>query len=65
MRNLWNRCGDLWCEFMHSGSMWPIHGTYRCRQCLRTRPVSWGQPSGSGIRPKTLVIAKKNGLLAA
>jgi hypothetical protein len=41
MRNLWIRCEDLWCEFMHAGILWPIHGEYRCRECLRTRAVPW------------------------
>jgi hypothetical protein len=31
----------LWCKFAHSSVMWPIHGQYRCRKCLRLYPVPW------------------------
>jgi len=41
MKNFWTRYNELWCEFIHMGSMWPIHGAYRCRQCLRIRTVPW------------------------
>jgi hypothetical protein len=30
-----------WCRKMHDGAMWPIHGRYICRQCLREHPVEW------------------------
>jgi len=33
-------CGASIC---HNGAMWPIHGAYRCRQCLRTRQVPWNE----------------------
>jgi len=26
---------------MHSNAMWPIHGRYICRVCLREYPISW------------------------
>jgi hypothetical protein len=30
-----------WCHTMHPAPMWPIHGEYRCRRCLRQHPVPW------------------------
>jgi hypothetical protein len=30
-----------WCKRMHSKAMWPIHGKYICRVCLREYPISW------------------------
>lgn len=30
-----------WCRRTHSKAMWPIHGRYICRVCLREYPVSW------------------------
>ena len=33
----------IWCRLTHAGPMWPIHGTYRCSECLRQYPVPWGQ----------------------
>jgi len=65
MKSLWSRCGDLWCEFMHNGAMWPIHGAYRCRQCLRSRAVPWEQAKPHDPRPDQSLVARENGLLAA
>ncbi len=36
------KLGDLWCNFMHTSAMWPIHGHYRCAECGREYPVPWG-----------------------
>jgi hypothetical protein len=35
MRNVIERIEQLWCENMHTETMWPIHGKYRCGTCLR------------------------------
>ena len=35
MRNVIERIEQLWCENMHTETMWPIHGKYRCGKCLR------------------------------
>jgi hypothetical protein len=35
------KLGTLWCGLMHDAPMWPIHGTYRCRNCGRHYPVPW------------------------
>ena len=64
MKNILNRCGELWCEYMHNGAMWPIHGAYRCRQCLRTRQVPWNESTYATARRPAVAINKK-GLLAA
>ena len=41
MKTFWSRTAELWCKLMHQDAMWPIHGYYRCRSCLRQYPVSW------------------------
>jgi hypothetical protein len=38
---MWNRIADLWCRKMHTEAMWPIHGRYVCKRCLREYPVEW------------------------
>jgi len=45
MKDFLNQYNDLWCEFMHEDAMWPIHGVYQCRQCLRKRTVPWANQS--------------------
>ena len=45
MKNFWMQYNDLWCEFMHMGAMWPIHGSYSCRKSLRVRTVPWAKQS--------------------
>ena len=35
------RLGDLWCEVMHTTTMWPIHGHYECATCGRRHQVPW------------------------
>jgi hypothetical protein len=38
---MWNRIADLWCRKMHREAMWPIHGRYICKRCLREHQVDW------------------------
>jgi hypothetical protein len=38
---MWNRIADLWCRKMHTDAMWPIHGKYVCKRCMREHPVEW------------------------
>jgi hypothetical protein len=39
------RVAVAWCRLMHRDAMWPIHGKYQCRKCLRSYPISWaGEP---------------------
>ncbi len=35
--------GNWWCRKMHGTPMWPIHGFYVCRICLRSFPLDWGK----------------------
>jgi transposase-like protein len=42
---MWDRISELWCRRMHSRAMWPIHGRYLCRQCLREYTVKWEGPA--------------------
>jgi hypothetical protein len=39
--NLTKKVGDAWCRIMHDSPMWPIHGQYQCRRCMRRFPVPW------------------------
>ena len=38
---------EWWCQWAHEGSMWPIHGQYRCAQCYRIYGVDW-DAAGAG-----------------
>jgi hypothetical protein len=38
-----DKVGDLWCRYTHEAVMWPIHGHYQCRICLRQYPVPWAE----------------------
>ena len=35
--------GNLWCRLIHDAPMWPIHGEYQCRVCLRRYGVPWAE----------------------
>ncbi len=41
MNTLWRDLAEFWCKSMHPDPMWPAHGRYRCRKCLREYPVPW------------------------
>ncbi len=56
---MWARLSDLWCEYMHDGALWPIHGAYQCRECFRVRVVPWNDdrttvPSGILKQPVSI-----------
>lgn len=36
-----SRVGMLWCNLRHDELMWPAHGRYQCRRCLRYHPLEW------------------------
>lgn len=38
---MFDRIATMWCRKMHTHAMWPIHGKYTCRQCLRQYRVVW------------------------
>ncbi len=46
MQELMERIEKLWCEHMHSGVMWPIHGRYRRGTCFREYEVPFELPEG-------------------
>jgi hypothetical protein len=52
MLNLLNSWLELWCNVMHRKTMWPIHGQYRCAECMRVLPVEWASQNS-----RTPVIA--------
>jgi len=60
MTNFLNSCGAVWCQLMHRGAMWPMHGVYRCRECMRLYEVPW-----TVKQAKRFVIDRKGGRLAA
>ena len=41
VKQLFNQLGTWWCMRMHSTAMWPLHGKYRCRTCLREFAVEF------------------------
>jgi hypothetical protein len=41
MSYLLDKISQGWCKTMHPAPMWPIHGAYQCRVCLRRYPVAW------------------------
>ena len=41
MKEILNQIGGWWCLRMHDSVMWPAHGKYRCRTCLREYPVEF------------------------
>lgn len=58
------KLGDLWCRLMHTSPMWPIHGSYQCRECGRSYPVPWAvphivQPAHLAIRPEERVAESR------
>lgn len=44
---MWNRIAEIWCKSVHTEAMWPIHGKYVCKRCLREYNVEWEGPSSA------------------
>jgi hypothetical protein len=38
---MWERFLAAWCRMTHDEAMWPMHGRYVCRRCLREHEVEW------------------------
>ena len=57
MRSLWNRASIGWCRTFHPEPLWPVHGQYRCRACLRTYSVPWQDGDVRPTRPATSQMA--------
>jgi len=53
MRALWNRASIGWCRTFHPEPLWPVHGKYRCRACLRMYAVPWQEGDVLPTRPAT------------
>jgi len=54
--------GRFWCKLTHRDPMWPIHGYYLCRECLRQYPVQWelhpqpaSIPAQMSTRPESVI----------
>ncbi len=45
------KLGSLWCRYLHTAVMWPIHGHYSCRVCLRRYPVPWESTRAARAMP--------------
>jgi hypothetical protein len=52
MKQLLDQAETLWCHAMHGEVMWPIHGEYRCRACLRTYAIPFAAPVARTERTK-------------
>jgi hypothetical protein len=57
MRDLWNRASMGWCRTFHPEPLWPVHGQYRCRACLRMYPVPWQEGDSVPTPPATPLAA--------
>jgi hypothetical protein len=57
MRALWSRIENAWGKVVHNQLMWPIHGYYSCRVCLRRYPVPWSGPLITTSRNRMLFPA--------
>ena len=53
-----SRLGALWCSVMHGAPMWPMHGTYQCRECGRCYPVPW---AGERVRQPVPLMMRQAG----
>jgi hypothetical protein len=40
---MWERFLAAWCRMTHNEAMWPMHGRYVCRRCLREHEVAWAR----------------------
>ena len=59
MKQLLDQVEELWCHTMHGAVMWPIHGEYRCRACLRSYPVPFAAAAvRAGHRQPSLQAAR-------
>jgi len=54
MKQFVHQIEELWCQAMHGPVMWPIHGEYRCRACLRSYPVPFAATAARGARTQAV-----------
>ena len=48
---------NAWCRNMHDAAMWPMHGKYTCRKCLREHPIEWADHRVERVLPAALGTA--------
>jgi hypothetical protein len=56
MKSLIDNVSRIWCVMLHSDLMWPIHGHYCCRRCLRQYRIRWNaeeQSFAAASRPSS------------
>lgn len=56
---MFERLGQWWCKKMHRRAMWPIHGRYVCKKCLREYPITWVSTTQSEESPQPKSKRKK------
>lgn len=65
MKKILDRVEQFWCENMHGAPMWPTHGRYQCRVCLREYPVPFeiteddAMPRREAAFRATTVVARR------
>lgn len=59
------KIGEAWCRIMHESPMWPIHGQYQCRRCLRRFPVPWEARASAAKLPSKAGAGLRSALFAA
>lgn len=59
MKHWLDQVEQFWCHTMHTQVMWPVHGEYRCRVCLRSYPVPFAAPETPVARGRFLLREAK------
>lgn len=60
------RLGYFWCRHTHSAAMWPIHGHYQCRICLRQFAVPYQTQEPRALPRQTAAMQQRwSGAVAA
>lgn len=68
MRELIEKFEQIWCETMHTSTMWPMNGKYRCGTCLRIYEVPFEipvRPAAPSAATATLLPTRGTSTLAA
>ncbi len=65
--SFWSKLGEFWCRLAHEDIMWPAHGMYECRVCLRRYPVAWQNQAAAAARQEAPQggLAVEHGWLAS
>lgn len=62
--NVTDKIATVWCRLTHRSAMWPIHGRYHCRTCMRQFPVPWEEAS-KAARPTSFPAGLRSSLKLA